>query len=107
MTTKNVLTNSNTYRLTKWVDENKEVNMGKTKHEIAELAQTALGFTVTGSNVYGACGVLGIRVGVRAGSNKPPRASKDSTRTVARHLSYLYQKLGEQIPASLLEIANR
>lgn len=104
---KNVLTNAEYYSLTRWIDENKNTFNNLTQIEIAKVATTTLGFPVTSANVYGASNVLGLKLGQREMRGNILLKNKDSNRTIAKHLVHLYTKLGEQVPLSLQEIANR
>ena len=102
--TKNSLDKAKSYRLTSWIDTNKETLEKLTQPKIADLATSALGFTVTVGNIFGASNALGIKLGQRIIRAAP---AKDTNRTVARHLVYLYEKLGEPVPESLNAIATR
>lgn len=106
--TKNILDAAKQYKLTKWLDTNKTTLKDMTQAEIANLAAENLAFTVTVSNVYGACNAIGIKLGQReARSHGGASVSKDTNRSIARHLAYLYNKLGEPVPPSLHDIAYR
>jgi len=104
---KNVLTHANTYKLTKWLDENKEALTNTTQAKIAVKATSELLFTVTTANIWGACNVLGIKLGQREMRAKSYALHNDVPRLIAKHLVYLYAKLGEPVPQSLSDVANR
>jgi len=107
MAKKNMLSNAHTYGLTKWIEEKKDTLDKLSQKQIAEIATTQLGFAVTTSNIYGASNVLGIKLGQREMRANVFAANKDTNRTIAKHLVHLYAKLGEPVPLSLQEIANR
>ena len=104
---KNILDASKSYQLTKWLDTNKLTLNDMTQAQIATLAAENLGFTVTVANIYGACNAIGIKLGQRIARAHNGAASKDINRLIAKHLAYLYNKLGEPVPAELHDIAYR
>ena len=101
---KNNLDKSNSYKLTRWIDINKEQLDKLTQFQIATMAEKTLGFSVTAANIYGASNALGIKLGmreIRSGMDK------NTNRVIAKHLAYLYEKLGEPVPESLRAIAKQ
>jgi hypothetical protein len=106
--TKNVLTKAENYKLIRWLDEKKDTLENLTQPQIAKLATAEIGHTVTVANVYGACNVLGIKLGQRELRGQIYYNFKNSTQsqTIAKHLVYLYTKLGEPVPQPLQEIAS-
>jgi hypothetical protein len=104
---KNVLTHANTYKLTKWLDENKEVLTNTTQAKIAAKATSELLFSVTTGNICGACNVLGIKLGQRELRARSTRVHNDVPKLIAKHLVYLYETLGDPVPQSLHDIATR
>ena len=107
MITKNVLSHASVYKITRWLDE-KHPNMSNLTHgQIAQFATADLGFAVTDSNIAHVANILEIKVGHKSKQMSINAMSKDGPRTIAKHLVYLYTKLGEPVPFDLQEIATR
>jgi hypothetical protein len=106
--TKNVLTKAENYKLIRWLDEKKDTLNNLSQPQIAKVATGDLGFLVTVANVYGGCNVLGIKLGQRELKGQIYYNYKNSnqSQTIAKHLVYLYTRLGEPVPQPLQEIAN-
>jgi len=105
---KNILDAAKQYKLTKWLDTNKETFKDMTQAQIAVLAAENLGFTVTVANVYGACNAIGIKLGQRiARAHNGAAVPKDINRMLAKHIVYLYENLREPVPESLFNLAYR
>jgi len=100
--TKNNLDKAKSYKLTSWIDTNKEQLDKLTQPKIAEMAEKTLGFPVTAANIYGASNALGIKLGMREARSG---YDKNSSRVIAKHLVHLYEKLGEVVPESLRAIS--
>lgn len=101
---KNVLTHAENYKLVRWIEDKKDTLNNLSQEQIARLAKSELGYEVTIANIYGACNVLGIKLGFREIKGQILKDSS-SIQTVAKHLVYLYTKLGEPVPPNLQEIA--
>ena len=102
--TKNNLDKAKSYKLTSWIDTNKEQLANVTQPKIAAMAQKILGFEVIPSNICSASNALGIKLGMREARSG---TDKNSSRVIAKHLAYLYEKLGEPVPESLRAIAKQ
>ncbi len=107
MTTKNILSHASVYKITRWLDEKHSAMANLTHAQIAQFATAELGFKITDSNIAHVANILEIKVGQRNAQMSLNARSKDSPRTIARHLVYLYTKLGEPVPFDLQEIAIR
>lgn len=101
----NILSNTDNYRLTRFIEINQENFKGKTQQRIADEANKELGLTVTTSNICGVAKTLGISLGI--GHSVSGKVPSDINRTLARALSDLYKRLGEEVPPNILAIAQR
>ena len=104
---KNILDAAKQYKLTKWLDTNKDTFKNMTQAQIAALAAENLGFNVTVANIYGACNAIGIKLGQRIAREHTGGATKDVNRMLAKHIVYLYENLREPVPESLFNLAYR
>ena len=105
---KNQLTFEKSYKLTRWLEENKDGMKALTQDQIGKRAEAEMGFPVTTGNVQGSAKTLGISIGRLAGSYQNLGGkSKDTNRVLARCLCNIYTSLGEAVPQDLAEIASR
>ena len=102
---KNVLTNLNSHRLYKWIEENMALAQSTTAKELATSASEELGFTVTESNADTARRESGIvmRPVVETGDD----TTKVDIRTLARVISTIAVACGIVTPDSVIDIINR
>lgn len=107
MTTKNTLTHSQVYKLTRWLEEKHSGMSNLTQAQIADLACAYFDFQITSKNISHIADILEIKVGYRSTQINLSKQSRDVPRTIARHLVYLYTKLGEPVPFDLQDIATR
>ncbi len=107
MTTKNILTHSQVYKLTRWLEEKHAGMVNLTQAQIADLACAYFDFQITGKNISHIADILEIKVGHRSTQIGLNKHIKDSPRAIAKHLVHLYVKLGEPVPFDLQEIATR
>ena len=102
MTTKNVLTFSEMYRLTNWLIESQAHLTNLSQEQIASEASVQMGFTVTTPNIVKAAGAANIPIGaknVRTAMMK--KKVKSDQAIMAQAICNLYLKLGELIPSDL------
>jgi len=102
MSTKNVLTAPEVYKLTQWLDQNPIPVQTMTQAELALLAASVLRFEVTASNCIMAGKNLNIQVGRQ---NHGVYANRNNTQILAHALCELYRKLNELIPEDLARLA--
>ena len=102
---KNQLTNAEVYRLTRWLDENKDILIPArmTRAQIAVRASQALDYPITGANVHGAAKNLGIQIG-QFHERRQETVAGDAYGVLVRGVLELYKRLGEKAPRELAEI---
>lgn len=102
MTTKNVLTFSEMYRLTNWLVESQTELTNLTQDQISDKASFSMGFDVTTPNIVRAAAAANIPIGaknVRTAMMK--KKVKSDQAIMAQAICNLYLKLGELIPSDL------
>lgn len=87
------------WKLCMWMTENVDKLHRKTRPEQAELATAALGFKVTGPNVQSGLDATGLQVE----PFREPSAS-NAVPVLKAAVIALYQRLGEPVPADLLNL---
>lgn len=106
MSTKNVLTFPEMFKLTNWLSDAQPLLVELTQDQIAGTASTAMGFEVTTPNVVRAALALNIPIGSK---NVKASMAKVKIKTneviMAKAICNLYLKLGELIPADLKNLA--
>ena len=101
----NILSNVDTYKLTRWIEVNQESLKGKTQEQISELAAEGTGLKVTVNNVQGVAKTLGIPLGLYL--RKPSVAANEVEQMLARAICRLYQLSGQISPQDVALIAIR
>ena len=102
---KNVLTNLNSHKLYKWIEENMASAQSCTAKELAESATAELGFEITENNMDNARRESGIVM-------RPVEVVDEDTtnadiKTLARGIVELFGARGWNIPPKFLFIINR
>ena len=106
MSTKNVLTFPEMFKLTNWLFEAQPLLIDLTQDQIAREASKVMEFEVTTPNIVRAALALNIPIGSK---NVKALMAKVKTRTneeiMAQAICNIYLKLGELIPADLKNLA--
>jgi len=102
MSTKNVLTAPEVYKLTQWLDQNPIPVQTMTQAELAILAASVLRFEVTASNCIMAGKNLNIQVGRQ---NYGVQANRNNTQILADAIQNLYLQFGVLVPEDLARLA--
>lgn len=100
--TYNSLSHEKFYKLTRFLDDTRELYSGIPADQVATKASEHLGFSVTETNIKNARGVLGITV-KRAASTTGQR-NHDRVRVVAGAVLGLFKELGISPPEDLYKI---
>ena len=106
MSTKNVLTFPQMYKLTNWLSDAQPLLVELTQDQIADTASAAMGFDITTPNIIRAAATLGIPIGAKnVKSSLVKHLNRTNEAIMAKAICNLYLKLGELIPADLKLLA--
>lgn len=97
----NMLNIEKIIKLRDWYGQRAEMLRERTRKQIAQRAESELGFDVTDSNIQAIEGALGIERNHRGGSNG---IGRDRVAVVAKIVEKLLIKLGEPVPPDLQDI---
>ena len=106
MSTKNVLTFPEMFKLTNWLNDAQPLLVELTQDQVAGTATTAMGFEVTTPNIVRAAIALNIPIGAKnVKASLVKHKAKTNEAIIAQAICNLYLKLGELIPADLKNLA--
>ena len=106
MSTKNVLTFPEMFKLTNWLSDAQPLLVELTQDQIAGTASTAMGFEVTTPNIVRAALALNIPIGSKNVKASMAKVKiKTNEMIMAQAICNLYLKLVELIPADLKNLA--